>query len=221
MTDLITCLCCNCKRLVPLNELTIFEGRDYHSSCYLKTVRTRISEIDKKIQRGTATMLDAKELQELTEIERSVKSDIENATPDYGYSSDDPLFFGNTPLGLQSAINPPGWKRILRETGTLAGTKYHFHKKQPVIPSTTEPIFKIITDEHGHKSCIQISSKHIQTVIQIEGKTKPTLPLETKTHLLEFSEKKYINMNGAPSPTGLPLKINDSLDTKIDNTQAS
>ncbi len=198
MTDLITCLCCNCKRLVALNELTIFEGRDYHSSCYLKTVRTRISEIDKKIQRGTATMLDAKELQELTEIERSVKNDIENASPDYGHSSDDPLFFGNTPLGLQSRMNPPGWKRILRETGNLAGTKYHLHKKQLPPLSTTEPIFKIITDEHGHKSCIQIGSKPIENLTKIEGNNKPSFPVEHNTKLLtDFQNSNKVEMHQA------------------------
>ncbi len=221
MTDLITCLCCNCKRLVALNELTIFEGRDYHSSCYLKTVRTRISEIDKKIQRGTATMLDAKELQELTEIERSVKNDIENASPDYGHSSGDPLFFGNTPLGLQSRMNPPPWKRLLHERGTLEGTKYHLHKKVPSLISTTEPIFKIITDEHGHKSCIQIGSKPIENMIKIEETNKHLFPLELKTQNCDFVAKKITNTFEAPSPTGLPLKINEGSDTNIANYRTS
>jgi len=167
--------------MIPLSDLTIFEGRDYHDSCYLKTVRTRISEIDKKIQRGTATILDAKELEELHEIQESVKKDMENPPGDFGHIPYKPIFFGQTPLGLHSAYNIPRWKRLLRNNGSLVGTKYHLHKKSEPPLLQTEPIFKIITDEFGHKSCIQIGSKEINN--------NPSLPLENTKILLSVPEK--------------------------------
>jgi len=164
-----------------LNDLTIFEGRDYHDSCYLKTVRTRISELDKKVQRGTATMLDAKELGELHEIQESVKKDMENPSNDWGHLPEKPIFFGQSPLWAQSAMNPPRWRKLLREQGTLEGSKYHLHKKPTLSLPTTEPIFKIITDEFGHRSCIQIGSKEINN--------NPSLPLERNQILLSVPEK--------------------------------
>ena len=167
--------------MIPLSDLTIFEGRDYHDSCYLKTVRTRISEIDKKVQRGTATILDAKELQDLIEIQESVKKDMEFPQGDFGHIPDKPIFFGQSPLGLQSSYNPPRWKKRLREKGTLEGTQYHFHKRPELPASQTEPVFKIIVDESGHKSCIQIGSKEINN--------NPSLPLEKNKVLLSVPEK--------------------------------
>lgn len=189
MTEIFSCICCRCQRLISLNDLIIFEGRDYHDSCYLKTVRTRISEIDKKIQRATATILDTIELKEQIEIERIIKRDMENPNIDFGHVPNPPVFKGNTPLGLTSAMNPPKWKRILHEKGTLKGTKYQFSKKVSLPISTDEPIFKIITDEYGYKSCIQIGSKPIENNIL-------SLPLELKTKLSEVSdESKIVHLN--------------------------
>ncbi len=188
MTDIVSCMCCHCKRIIPLSDLTIFEGRDYHDSCYLKTVRTRISELDKKVQRGTATILDAKELGELHEIQESVKKDMEDPPGDFGHIPDKPIFFGQSPLGLHSAYNIPRWKKLLREKGSLMGTKYHLHKKPELSLPQTEPIFKIITDESGHKSCIQIGSKEINN--------NPSLPLEKNKIILSVPEKSnQVDMN--------------------------
>lgn len=194
MGDILSLICCHCRRLILLNDLSISEGRDYHDHCLLQTFRTRISEIDKKIQRGTATILDAKEQGDLIPIEKNIIRDMENPGHDFRMNPDPPIFFGNTPLGLFSVMNPPPWKKLK----SLVGTKYHLHQPEIVI-QLTEPIFKILTDETGHKYCIQTGSRSVEPQKQLESGAG-ALPLE--------QTQKFLNVRG------LPVKVDTNAEIK-------
>ena len=207
MRTIFDCICCRCQRVIKLEDILVFEGRDYHDACYLQVVRTRIAQLDKKAQNGTITLLDNHELGDLLFIEKQVRYGAENKTPFIGESN--PVFFGNTSLGSFCAMNPPAWKRLK----SFDGTKYHMMKSTKTEPEFL-PIFDIRTDEIGHKFCVQIGRKSNPAFI-------PSFPLEKNIRNCENVGKKELNMNAKPSLYGLPQKIDDSVDTKMNKDKTS
>lgn len=168
LNDIFNRVCSKCGRIVDLNDFSINEGRPYHDHCLLQTTRTRISQLSDKVARGTANILDGKELQDLLFVEQRMKEDMETASKFRVSNQDRPVFKGNTALGLHSTMNPPAWKKLLARGESLEGTKYHMHKTKSV--KTTEPVWQITTDENGHKGVIQIGSKPIDnTQNKMEG----------------------------------------------------
>ena len=148
-----------------MNDLSINEGKPYHDHCLLQNIRSRIAFLSDKMGRRSATVLDAEELQDLLFVETRVKNDIETHT-NLKLNNDKPVFFRNTPFGKHSAMNSPGWKKILAKKGTLEGTKYHMHKTPTPPEPTTEPIWQITTDESGHKRVIQIGTRPVQILAE-------------------------------------------------------
>ncbi len=120
-------------------------------------------------------MLDNEELQDLLFIEERMKKDLQTQKKINLSDNDKPIFFGNSSLGRQSAMNSPTWKKILAKNGSLEGTKFHMHKVEDH-KATTEPIWQITTDENGHKGVMQIGSKPIENIKQIDTLTKNMLP---------------------------------------------
>lgn len=169
-------MCCKCRRLISLDEFTVADGKDYHDHCYLESVRSRITILDGKVQRGTATILDAKELDDLRFLDDVVKKDIENRSGKFNLTGTDHLVFkSNTPRGLHSVMNPP--KRVLEKLIELRRLKFGGWKellpseeKQPILES--EPVFKIMTDDSGHKYCLQIGIKPIEIKKEFKGVNK-------------------------------------------------
>jgi hypothetical protein len=169
MSDITNRICSLCRRVVDMNDLSINEGKPFHDHCLLQSTRSRITFLSDKMGRKTATVIDAEELNDLLFIEERLKKDLENQTKIKLSDNDKPVFFGNTPLGKQSAMNSPEWKKILAKTGTLEGTKYHKHKTPTSSPPTIEPVWQITTDENGHKGIIQIGSRPIQVQLEIKN----------------------------------------------------
>ncbi len=175
MSSIMERTCARCRRVIDLNDLSINEGRPYHDHCLLQITRTRISVLADKLARRTGTVLDDEELQDLLFVEERMKKDIETQKNINLSNNDKPIFFGNTPLGKHSVMNSPEWKKILAKHGTLEGTKYHMHKApDPPIP-TTESIWEITTDENGHKGVIQVGTRPIKTVPEIDDVKKDAL----------------------------------------------
>ncbi len=185
--------CCSCRRKVDLCDLTVFEGRDYHDTCYLSSVRSRIAALDTKAHRGTATVLDASELGDLRFIENEVQKDIINKC-DFGFNSTKLVFLGHTALGNFSQMNPPLWKHLLARGGSLDGTKYHLQKMVVASLAYAEN-FKILTDENGHKYCVHVGCCDKNNIIGIESGDKPLLPLHQNTVPVQLMEKKEVNQD--------------------------
>ena len=199
MSDIFSCVCCRCNRIIPLGAVVVYEGRDYHDSCYLKGIRTRIAQLDEKAQRGTITLIDSKELGDLRFLEGVCRKDIESRIDFNVFNPDNPVFLGNTPLGKFSQMNPPAWKKLK----SLEGTKYHC-SKTPQIESDKVPILEIITDEKGHKYCLQTGVK-----------LKPALPLELTESNSKNDGKNNTNMPALLDGVGLPQKKDECEDMKL------
>lgn len=123
------------------------------------------------MQRGTATILDAKELDDLRFLNDVVKKDIENCSGKFDLTGiDRPVFIGDSPRGLHSVMNPS--KRELEKLRELRRLKSGGWKE--LLPSeekqsTPEPVFKIMTDDNGHKYCLQIGLKPIKIKEELEA----------------------------------------------------
>ncbi len=162
-----------------MNDMSINEGKPYHDHCLLQNTRSRIAFLSDKMTRRTGTVLDAdlaaKELQDLLFVEECMTKDIVAQNKIIFSSNDKPIFFGNTPLGKHSAMNSPNWKKLLAKYGTLKGTKYHFHKVSETPEPITEPIWEITTDDNGHKGIIQVGTRSIKTIPEIDDVKKDAL----------------------------------------------
>lgn len=216
MSDIFSCVCARCRRIIPISDLTVFEGRDYHDSCMLQIIRSEISILNKKASRGTLTLIDNNELGDLLFLENVIRKDIENKI-NFDPKSSVPVFKGNTQLGLYSAMNPPEWKKLLIHSKSLEGTKYHMHKNIARENCNFNAVFEIMTDEHGHKYCMQVGNSPQDNIPKIEGKTKPSFPVEKKTIILQSVGEKQINMIEEPSVHGMPKKLHEGIDLKHDN----
>jgi len=174
MSGVMNRMCAKCRRVIDLNDLSVNDGKSYHEYCLLQNIRSRIAFLSNKMGRKTATVLDGTELQDLLYIEERMKNDIETKKS-IKLETDKPVFFGNTPLAMQTIINPPGWKKIIAKGGSLKGTKYHMHKVSKLPAPTTEPIWQITTDENGHKGVIQTGNRPVETIAKIDNTKKKAL----------------------------------------------
>lgn len=197
--SIYTRICCRCRRLIDLTELLVDEGRDYHEHCHLEIIRTRITVLDKKVQRGTATILDAKDLDDLRFLEDVGRKDIESGSGKLKlYDVDKPCFKGNTSLGLYSVMSPSKLElEKLKELKRLScGGWKELQEKQPEF----EPVFKIMTGGDGHKYCMQIGTRSIENKKELEGVEKyKNLEIPQNTS----KEQKVEN----PSVRGLPRLV--------------
>ncbi len=183
----------------------------------LQVVRSEISILNKKASRGTLTLIDNAELGDLLFLENVIKKDIENRV-DFEPKSSVPVFKGNTKLGLYSAMNPPEWKRLLIHGKSLEGTKYHMHKNNEEENCKSKPIFEIMTDEFGHKYCMQIGTSPQENIPQIVGEDEPSVQLEEKTSTLVSVDEKQKNMIQEPSVRGMPQKLHEGSGLKFNNS---
>ncbi len=184
MSSIMNRVCVKCQRTIDMNDLAIEDGKSYHDYCLLQKIRSRMAILSDKLARRTGTVLDNEELQDLLFVEERMKKDIESQKNINLSNNDKHVFFGNTPLGKHSAMNSPEWKKILAKRGTLEGTKYHWHKKADAPKLTTEPIWEITTDENGHKGVIQVGTRPIKTVPEIDDVKKDALMPEKSVDAL-------------------------------------
>ncbi len=99
--------CTFCQSYVNEADAVWEDSQPYHEACNRRKIRKEIAAAEKKMRRGTLSLIEARELAELKELDK--KNSIELLSQPLSskmFDKDVPRFHGNTPLGLWAATKP-------------------------------------------------------------------------------------------------------------------
>ncbi len=99
--------CTFCQSYVNEADAVWEDSQPYHEACSRRKIRKEIAAAEKKIRRGTLSLIEARELAELKELDR--KNSIEPLSHPLSskiFDKDVPRFHGNTPFGQWAATKP-------------------------------------------------------------------------------------------------------------------
>lgn len=98
------CVLCQC--FVVDVDAVWDSGQPYHEKCFIQNLAKEISKYEKKGRWGSLTVNELKDLQDIKLLYEKMRRKPINKDVSPYMRPDQPIFSGNTPLGLYSATRP-------------------------------------------------------------------------------------------------------------------